>query len=596
MIAFIIIIVVGIIAYQLFFRKEKTIDTIVIPEREKNLITEEVEPEKLFIDKNGLKYRNIHKTRYHPRKTYLLGDLHGKYWGELDLFKEQAYKYTKFYDFNIYEIEISNAIHKFIPFDFNQDARFPRQRLPELLPIIVKKDEKEYAVNIHEPQISNVRFNRKLHQDDGKEVFGTIDAKITGYVMDFITEEYIEAEYIIEKTKQSIHKPIKEAKLSETFSPTGHVEFKEGYTRTQYYYSDYKTKYWGSWKYAKPTGTTQQEGCLSSGLGLLGTIIGIAFLLLLLPRLVFLLPFLLLAVLFRLITVAAWTWIFRILGGILFLAFIFSLLNAFHHTSSSYIPKPIVQDKPEEPKPQYIPIVDTLNKVQTPDTLITHFRSWQDYDGNNYEGKFWVRKSAFTNASNYKSNLTITENTENNYDKIVYSLKENDKQNLAGVYQLFDSIKNVKNLTSKGFAETIVSFVQDIPYTVVLPNACDPNLYADDFIRKYLSSENARCDGYEKFGINTPVEFMATLQGDCDTRTLLLYTMLAHYGYDVALLSSEYYNHSLIGINLPYEGVAYKYNNQRYVLWETTASNFKPGILSNEISNSNYWRISLKSK
>ena len=89
---------------------------------------------------------------------------------------------------------------------------------------------------------------------------------------------------------------------------------------------------------------------------------------------------------------------------------------------------------------------------------------------------------------------------------------------------------------------------------------------------------------------------MATLQGDCDTRTLLLYTILAHYGYDVVLMSSEFYNHSLIGINLPYEGVSYTYNNQRYILWETTNTNIKPGILPNEISNINYWRISLKSK
>lgn len=88
---------------------------------------------------------------------------------------------------------------------------------------------------------------------------------------------------------------------------------------------------------------------------------------------------------------------------------------------------------------------------------------------------------------------------------------------------------------------------------------------------------------------------MTNLYGDCDTRTLLLYTMLAHYGFDVALLSSEYYNHSIIGINLPLSGLAYTYGNQRYVLWETTAPNIKAGVLPNEISNLNHWRISLKS-
>ena len=86
-----------------------------------------------------------------------------------------------------------------------------------------------------------------------------------------------------------------------------------------------------------------------------------------------------------------------------------------------------------------------------------------------------------------------------------------------------------------------------------------------------------------------------SLNGDCDTRTLLLYTMLSYYNYDVALLSSEFYGHSILGINLPFEGKKYFYNNQEYTLWETTLL-VKPGLIPNQISNTNNWRISLKSK
>ena len=73
-------------------------------------------------------------------------------------------------------------------------------------------------------------------------------------------------------------------------------------------------------------------------------------------------------------------------------------------------------------------------------------------------------------------------------------------------------------------------------------------------------------------------------------------TIFSHYDYDVALLSSEFYGHSILGINLPISGTAYNYKNQRYVMWETTAPNCKPGVIPNEISNTNNWRISLKSK
>ena len=65
-----------------------------------------------------------------------------------------------------------------------------------MLPIVLQKNGKEYALNIHEPQITNVKFNRKLHQDEGDEIFGTIDAKITGYVLDFTIEQYTERRII----------------------------------------------------------------------------------------------------------------------------------------------------------------------------------------------------------------------------------------------------------------------------------------------------------------------------------------------------------------------------------------------------------------
>lgn len=623
----IIIALIILVTYWLFFRKEKDNKNVITqsnaaPVENVEIIEEskaEAPEEEIFIDENGLKYKNVSKTREIPRKTYLYGFLQGKYWGELDILKDEEYEHLKFYDFNIYEAEVKTksanktctCITSEKPvcdgfhtesegqFDFKPDTTFPKEKLPAVIPctISIKGHSGEYSVVIHEPQVRNVKFSRKLHQDEGTEIFGTIEAEITGYTLDFTREEYIEREYVVENTGTQLPKSVaSETKLSETLVPTGNVEYKNGYRKTEYYYSDYKTKYWGKWKYTRPVKTTSTEGCLSSGLGIIGIIISIAFLLLLLPRIAFILPFLLIALIFKFIPPGAWTWIFGIIGSFLLIAFIFSLINTLSHSTRTYIPKPLVQDNPEERKPQYSPIADTTNNISIPDTLITHYRSWHDYNRNNYEGNFWIRKSALLNAQNYKNNLNIIENNERNYDEIIFRLKEIDKPNLQGVYHLFDSLKAASNLSATGFAEMIVSFVQDIPYSVVLPNACDPSLYADDFIRNYLSSADARCDGYEKFGINTPVEFMATLQGDCDTRTLLIYTVLSHYGYDVALLSSEYYNHSIIGINLPYDGVAYKYNTQRYVLWETTAPNIKPGILPYEISNINYWRISLKSK
>ncbi len=121
-------------------------------------------------------------------------------------------------------------------------------------------------------------------------------------------------------------------------------------------------------------------------------------------------------------------------------------------------------------------------------------------------------------------------------------------------------------------------------------------MYQDQFIQEYLERSDSRCDGFERFGINTPIQFFADLKGDCDTRTLLLYTLLSHYKYDTALLSSEFYQHSVIGVNLPMEGDSFQVNGENYMFWETTAQGNRAGYLPPQISNKSMWRISLMSK
>jgi len=563
----------------------------------KELQTEAIITEEEFLtDETGRKYKDVEKVKEIPRKTYVLGQMHGKYWGELDQLKSDEYMQFRFYDFRIYEIWIDKVEYKFSPFLISSDIRFPREKLPALLPITLLKDGKEYAVSIREPLLANVCFDRKLHQDEGHEVFGTIYAQLTGYILDYIPEVYTERIYV-EEHKDSSAVPVEAVRIIKTSIPTGNVDFKDDYSRNEYYYSDYKTKYWGDWKYKRRVASSSPQGCLSSGLGIIGSIISIVLLFLVLPRLGILLPFLLLPLLFQLISPTVWSWILRILAGLIVLIFLYSIISGLGRDSTrTYIPRPIVQDPLEERGPVYDPVTDTANNIPFQDTLITHYRKWEDYDGNKYEGKIWVKLSSFSNAQYYKKQLGIAGARQHEYDEILYRLKENDKGDLSGIYQLFDSLRKEHFLNNKLFAEMIVSFVQDIPYSLILPDACDPSLYSDEFISNYLRSDNAICVGYQKFGINTPIEFMATLKGDCDSRTLLLYTILAHYGYDIALLSSEYYNHSILGINLPYDGIAYRFRTQRYTLWETTVPHIKPGVLPKEISNLNYWRISLKSK
>jgi hypothetical protein len=283
-------------------------------------------------------------------------------------------------------------------------------------------------------------------------------------------------------------------------------------------------------------------------------------------------------------------WLFKILWPVLLVLFLVSLFTFISSSvGSSYVPIPASVDYPEETKP-------TTETLPIKDSIIKRFRKWKDYEGKYYEGTYTIRLRDYNQAKEFKNNISLYGESKASYDQIISKLKDNDNPKLYGIYHMFDSIQKANKLNPKHFAEMVVTFVQDIPYAIVLSDGCDPSLYDDRFTRNFLINNKGNCDGYQRFGINTPVEFITQLKGDCDTRTLLLYTILSHYKYDVAVMSSEFYGHSILGINLPYNGLSYNYNNQKYILWETTAFGSKPGIISNEISNTNYWRISLKSK
>jgi hypothetical protein len=84
-------------------------------------------------------------------------------------------------------------------------------------------------------------------------------------------------------------------------------------------------------------------------------------------------------------------------------------------------------------------------------------------------------------------------------------------------------------------------------------------------------------------------------KGDCDTRAIVLFTILDHFNYDVAMLVSEEYGHCILGVNMPGTGTYKSHFGKRYYVWETTAKDFQLGQLPPEISNMQNWRIVLTS-
>ena len=129
--------------------------------------------------------------------------------------------------------------------------------------------------------------------------------------------------------------------------------------------------------------------------------------------------------------------------------------------------------------------------------------------------------------------------------------------------------------------------MQDIPYRLVIDNPSELDGRMLQLYREQGALEHI------KFGVQAPAEFMYNLQGDCDTRALFCYTVLDHFGYDAAILISQYYAHAILGLAIPSTGASLSYRGKRYYTWETTAKGFQLGQMSPECNNMHYWNIVL---
>lgn len=190
------------------------------------------------------------------------------------------------------------------------------------------------------------------------------------------------------------------------------------------------------------------------------------------------------------------------------------------------------------------------------------------------------------------------------------------------ISQLRDSIK-LRKLSELNAAIYVVSFIQNIPYTLVHGNSHiemeDYRFYQSQFgfnkaqakamankihnlhtSRKHLipmdqvggCAEETNPNGYF-----SPVEFLYHQMGDCDTRTLLLHTILKELGFDILELVSDHYGHAILAISLeiPYGLHFFMYSGKKYYLWETTDVHL-PGLHpagDEYLQNINSWKIKL---
>ncbi len=212
---------------------------------------------------------------------------------------------------------------------------------------------------------------------------------------------------------------------------------------------------------------------------------------------------------------------------------------------------------------------------------LLHTRSWYKFNHDSvYCLSYRISSSAVSPSQEFRNQLYTRErNYENYWRNIYYELYQHDMELISFLKDSLQYVATVNNLSRNEFAYLIVSFVQDIPYNYVMPGPCD--------------REDHPCRGNEKFGILSPVEFLYSLSGDCDTRSVLLYSMLKHFNYNPLIMISNQYRHAMIAIDLPASGDYILHKGKKFYFWETTNTGWLPGMLPPDVNNLAYWKITL---
>lgn len=213
-------------------------------------------------------------------------------------------------------------------------------------------------------------------------------------------------------------------------------------------------------------------------------------------------------------------------------------------------------------------------------------RSWKDYFSSGYCLKYASEMDAYVDAKDEREKYTVYTNGEffEFWGGVYQELYEQNRDKLDHIVDSLWTIQQEKELNRFDFANMLVCFVQDIPYVYILPNGYECE-----------EQDGATGDCLEniKYGILSPIEFLHTLKGDCDTRTVLLYTLFKQFNYSPKIAVSNFYEHSVLLLDVPATGDYLTIESERYYFWETTATDWQAGILPPTTNDLSKWEIAL---
>lgn len=210
--------------------------------------------------------------------------------------------------------------------------------------------------------------------------------------------------------------------------------------------------------------------------------------------------------------------------------------------------------------------------------------SWYNYQLKSFQVQFSFSKQDIKACAENRKKQQASTIIPNSPDYGM--LVTHDLRLLNQLAEQLNQIAFANQMDVKQTTELVVTMIQNIPYTLVHGMSHEElekqeSSTPSSFIRDYHKDESHRpfnkvpyggCEeNVDPGGVYSPVEFLASLKGDCDTRTVTIFALLKAMGLPSIIVNGP--GHSMLAVSYPPANPTSPYlefKGTRYYFWETT--------------------------
>ncbi len=227
--------------------------------------------------------------------------------------------------------------------------------------------------------------------------------------------------------------------------------------------------------------------------------------------------------------------------------------------------------------------------------LVDHQVNWSDFQPRDFRAAYTTGTLAFEDSRRLHAHWTNVQvgNELEFWHDLYFDFYNHDQRKLDSLVRYFDQERKARSLNVVETAEMVTTFIQEIPYYLVHDGSCQEASQQGGFVAQY-HAEGRPCLPEVVGGVQSPYEFAHNLKGDCDTRSLLGYTLLKRLGIESSVWVSREYGHSILGVAVPVNASHYKkVEGARHFGVELTAKGFRIGMIAPEHTDMNNWNVVL---